>query len=133
MGLFFDEKDTIEEEQKNALNWFTIESFILEYTAITKFIITTKCGLPIISQACELDENFASRYVDYIENMEHDFDYDIKFITISANDTYTMILQKFGFFFILDYAKGSEEMIKRRLMNAFSTYESFFMSYSEYI
>ena len=132
MGLFFDENRKIEED-KDILDWYTIESFILEYNAITKCIITTKCGLPIISQNTEEDELFSSKYVEYIASMQLDFNDKLNFMTVSAEKRCTIIFKKFDLIFILDYVSGSEEMVKRRLMNAFSTYESFFLSYSKYI
>ena len=132
MGLFFDENDR-DDEVKDVLDWYTIESFIMEYNAISKFIITTKSGMPIISQVQDEDELFSCRYVDYIENMQKDFNSTMNIMMISTDNKSTMIFKKFDLIFILDYAEGSEEMVKRRLINAFSTYESFFLGYSKYI
>jgi len=130
MSLFYDSK---EKNEINDINWFTIENFILEYQAISNFIITTNEGLPIISPNIEISEKDSSRIINYIHEYEKNFNTNIDFMEISLGNKTSLIFKKYKIILIMDIAKGSEEMVKRRVQNTLSTYEKFFLSYNNYI
>ncbi len=133
MGLFFNETITEEKKVDTKSNWREIENFILDYAAISKFIITTNEGLPLVSQDQNYSELIACKMIERLEALSSDFADDVTSVSITLSNKSFIISKKFNFVFILEINDGAEEMVKRRLQNVLSTYEKFFVSYKDYI